>query len=145
MFLDHFFSHTSIPLHTCVHQTRLKFLDHDISRPCILLHSIPSHFQIEPTDYWIFEPSLVSSLRNNKGYKRSKVIFSPTRPFNYNINPYSTWILDLFVTKHRICFRFRPFSFWLFRFQLSYQLSYQLWFRKNIMTLPHISSILVEK
>ena len=67
------------------------------------------------------------------------------RPFNYKINPYSTWILDLFVTKHRIWFRFRPFSFWLFRFQLSNLLSYQLWFRKNIMTLPHISSILVEK
>jgi hypothetical protein len=46
-------------------------------------------------DIWTF---LVSSLRNNKGYKRSKVIFSPTRPFNYNINPYLTWILVLFLT-----------------------------------------------
>ena len=76
--------------------------------------------------------------------------FSPlaevnVQPFNYNICHNSTWILDLFVTKHRIWVKFRPFSFWLFRFQLSYQLSYQLWFRKNIMTLPHIFSILVEK
>ena len=72
MFLDHSFSHTSIPLHTCVYQTRLKFLDHDISRPCILLHTIPRHFQIEPPDYWIFEPfwlAVLEIIRVTKGQK----------------------------------------------------------------------------